>query len=362
MCGIAGVFDFQGRPVDASLLRRMIGRVGYRGPDDSGVHTGGPAGIANVRLSIIDVAGGQQPMASRDGTLWITFNGEIFNYVELRAELQARGHVFATRSDTEVILKAYEEKGEACVQDFNGQWAFAIWDARRRRLFLSRDRLGVRPLFYAHTGSSLVFGSEIKSLLAHPAVPRELDLRGLDEVFTFWCALAPRTVFRGVEELPAGHSMVVNESGDARIAPHWRLDYPAAPDGQRNPDEAAEELRALLVDATRIRLRSDVPVGAYLSGGLDSTVHRPPSSSGSRTRGCGRSRSRSTTRSSTRAAISSEAVRFLQSEHHEVRCSGADIATVFPDVDLARGDADASHGARAAVPALAAGARAAATR
>lgn len=330
MCGIAGVLDVRGRPVAAPLLRQMIGRVGYRGPDGTGVHTDGPLGIAHVRLSIIDVAGGTQPMAGRNGTLWITFNGEIFNHVELRESLEARGHVFATRSDTEVILKAYEEKGEACVRDFNGQWAFAIWDARRRRLFLSRDRLGERPLFYARTAGGLVFGSEIKSVLAHPDVPRELDLRGLDEVFTFWCALAPRTVFRGVHELPPGHSLTADEAGTVSVVAHWRLAYPAAPP-RRDGDEAAEELRALLLDATRLRLRSDVPVGAYLSGGLDSTLVTALVTRFTDAR----LRTFSLVFDDAEfdeSVYQGEAVRFLGSDHAELRCSRGDIARVFPDV------------------------------
>jgi asparagine synthase (glutamine-hydrolysing) len=331
MCGIAGVVDFQGRPASVSLLRHMIGRLRHRGPDGMGVHTDGPVGIAHARLSIIDVAGGQQPMANTDGTLWITFNGEIFNYVELREALEARGRTFATRSDTEVILKAYEEKGEACVHDFNGQWAFAIWDVRRRRLFLSRDRLGVRPLFYARTAGGLVFGSAITSLLAHPDVPRELDLRGLDEVFTFWCTLAPRTVFRGVQELPPGHSMIADDAGHIRIAPYWRLDYAPLAEAPRDPEVAAEELRALLGDATRIRLRADVPVGTYLSGGLDSTVV------------AALSKRFTSSRLRTFSVVfddpefdergyQREAVRFLEAEHDEVHCAGADIARVFPEV------------------------------
>jgi asparagine synthase (glutamine-hydrolysing) len=331
MCGIAGVLDFRGPPADTSLLRRMIASVGHRGPDGTGVHAEGPIGFAHARLSIIDVAGGRQPMASRDGRLWITFNGEIFNYIELREELQARGYTFATRSDTEVILRSYEAYGEACVERFNGQWAFAIWDARRRRLFLSRDRLGVRPLFYARTTGGLVFGSEIKTLLGHPDVPRELDLGGLDEIFTFWCTRAPRTAFRGVEALPPGHSMIVEETAGARLAPHWRPDYPASADAEPDPDEAAARLRALLVDATRIRLRSDVPVGAYLSGGLDSTVvtalARPDTDA--------RLRTFSVVFDDPEfdeSGYQREVVRAMGVEHEAVRCSGADIARVFPEV------------------------------
>jgi len=331
MCGIAGVLAVRGGPVDTSLLKRMIGSVAHRGPDATGVHAEGPVGLAHARLSIIDVAGGHQPMSSRDGSLWITFNGEIFNHVELREAMQAEGHIFATRSDTEVILQAYGARGEDCVRDFNGQWAFALWDARRRRLVLSRDRLGVRPLFHARTEQGLVFGSEIKALLAHPDVPRALDLHGLDEVFTFWSTLAPRTVFRGVEELPPGHSMVVDEDGRARVTRYWQLDYPASAREPRDADEAAGDLRTLLEDAVRLRLRADVPVGAYLSGGLDSTVvtaliaRLAP----------GRLRTFSLAFDDPEfdeRAYQQEVVRAVGSEHDTVQCSAADIARVFPEV------------------------------
>jgi asparagine synthase (glutamine-hydrolysing) len=331
MCGIAGVLQVGERPVDTSLLKRMIGSVAHRGPDATGVHAEGPIGLAHARLSIIDVAGGQQPMSTRDGALWITFNGEIFNHVELREALEAEGHVFATRSDTEVILQAYAARGEDCVRDFNGQWAFALWDARRRRLLLSRDRLGVRPLFHARTERGLVFGSEIKALLAHPEVPRALDLHGLDEVFTLWSTLAPRTVFRGVEELPPGHSMVVDEDGRARVSRHWQLDYPAAARQPRDAGEAADELRALLLDAVRLRLRADVPVGAYLSGGLDSSVvsalvaRLAP----------GRLRTFSLAFDDPEfdeSAYQRDVVRALGTEHDTVRCAAGDIARVFPEV------------------------------
>jgi asparagine synthase (glutamine-hydrolysing) len=331
MCGIAGVLDVRGRPVDASLLRGMIGSIAHRGPDATDVHVEGRVGLAHARLSIIDVAGGAQPMTSLDGALTIVFNGEIFNHVELREELQARGHVFATRSDTEVVLEAYAAKGEDCVRDFNGQWAFALWDARRRRLFLSRDRLGVRPLFHARTPRGLVFASEIKALLAHPDVPRALDLHGLDEVFTFWSTLAPRTVFRGVEELPPGHSMTVDADGRATVTRHWQLDYPDSTRVPRDPDRAAAELLAILFDAVRLRLRSDVPVGAYVSGGLDSAVvaalvaRLAP----------GRLRTFSLGFDDPEfdeSVHQAEVVKALGAEHDAVRCGAADIARVFPEV------------------------------
>src|SRR5215471_15682038 len=184
MCGIAGTFTFDGAPADRGILQRMIGSLAHRGPDGIGIHIGSGAGLAHARLSIIDLAGGSQPMCNEDGTLWITFNGEIFNYVELREELIAKGHRFSTRCDTEVILHLYEEKGEDCVHDLNGQWAFAIWDDQRRRMFLSRDRLGVRPLFYTRYNRSFLFASEVKAIFSHPGVTREIDPIGLDEIFT----------------------------------------------------------------------------------------------------------------------------------------------------------------------------------
>src|SRR5919109_1445468 len=189
MCGIAGVLSFNGETVASELLRQMIRPIRHRGPDSSGVYSSdtGGVGLAHARLSIIDLSGGHQPMSNEDGSLWITFNGEIFNYVELRDDLLETGHSFKTQSDTEVILHMYEEKGEDCVRYFNGQWAFAIWDAKRRKLFLSRDRVGVRPLFYTRTCNSFVFASEIKSILSHPEVARSIDFEALDQLFTFWC-------------------------------------------------------------------------------------------------------------------------------------------------------------------------------
>ena len=270
MCGIAGIVKCPNAAVEKPLLQRMIGMVNHRGPDAAGFHLSGSVGLAHARLSIIDVGGGHQPMHNEDKTVWITFNGEIFNYVELREDLIKKGHRFQTQSDTEVIVHLYEEKGEECVHDLNGQWAFAIWDSRHERLFLSRDRLGVRPLFYAQTPEGFVFGSEIKSLLVVPSVHRAIDRQALDELFTFWVTLPPRTIFEGVSELPPGHSIIL-EHGDLQVKPYWTLDYNPSK-GSMQEEEAREGLLELLLDAVRIRLRADVPVGAYLSGGLDSTV------------------------------------------------------------------------------------------
>jgi asparagine synthase (glutamine-hydrolysing) len=250
----------------------MAAALRHRGPDASGVYGDGAAALAHARLSIIDIGGGAQPMRTADGRLAITFNGEIFNFVELRQQLEARGHRFATRSDTEVILHAYDEWDERCVERFNGQWAFAIWDARRQRLFLSRDRVGIRPLFYARTPDALVFASEIKALFAHQGVPRALDPQALAQVFTFWVTLPPRTPFAGVYQLPPGHSMVVERTGSMRVQQYWDFNFTADEERAASENEYAEQLRALLADATALRLRADVPVATYVSGGLDSSI------------------------------------------------------------------------------------------
>jgi asparagine synthase (glutamine-hydrolysing) len=332
MCGIAGLFNLDGAPVAPESLRGMIRMLAHRGPDDTGFHAENGVGLAHARLSIIDLAGGHQPMSNEDSSLWITFNGEVFNYLELREDLLRKGHRFATRSDTEVILHLYEEKGEDCVHYLNGQWAFAIWDNQRRRLFLSRDRLGVRPLFYTQANKTFIFGSEIKSIFANPAVAREIDVNGLDELFTYWCTIPPTTPFRNIHELPPGHSMTVDADGLA-VRPYWdhQFEKPSAPIDPSQERTYADELLDLLVDATQIRLRSDVPVGAYLSGGLDSTV----------TTALVKKFTNAKLRTFSisfddaefdESSFQNEAVRFLDTEHQDVRCTKNQIAEVFPDV------------------------------
>ena len=306
--------------------------LAHRGPDDTGFQVQNGVGLAHARLSIIDLAGGQQPMCNEDSSLWITFNGEIFNYLELREELRSKGHRFATRSDTEVILHLYEDKGQDCVQYLNGQWAFAIWDNKRRQLFLSRDRLGVRPLFHTQVNKTFLFGSEIKAIFAHPGVAREIDVHGLDELFTYWCTIPPTTFFRSIHELPPGHSMTVDASGIA-IRPYWNHQFETTPAVVAPSQEQAyaDELLNLLVNATQIRLRSDVPVGAYLSGGLDSTVTT------ALVKKFTNARLRTFSVSFEDAefdesSFQAEAVRFLDTEHQEIRCSKNQIGEVFPDV------------------------------
>jgi len=218
MCGIAGILNMGQRPVDAAPLGNMIEIVRHRGPDANGVWTKDAVALGHARLSIIDLSGGTQPMANPDGSICLTFNGEIFNYIELRQELINKGYHFETHSDTEVLLRLYEAKGEDCVDDLNGQFAFAIWDNRERKLFLARDRMGIRPLHFTEAAGQFIFASEVKSLLAHPSVSREIDPRGLDQILTFWCTLPSHTIFKGINALPPGHCLrVVNGRVDT-----WR--------------------------------------------------------------------------------------------------------------------------------------------
>lgn len=249
----------------------MAGALEHRGPDGAGLYLDDNAGLAHTRLSIIDLEGGAQPIGNEDGTLWIVYNGEVFNYPELRERLVAGGHRFTTSTDTEVILHLYEEQGERCVEALNGQFAFAIWDSRRGELFLARDRLGILPLHYVEWNGGILFASEIKALFAVPGVPRRLDPIALDQVFTFWAPLPGRTPFGGVNELPPGHWLMANASRTT-LRKYWELPFVGRDGWMAGGEEAlVEEAGALLRDAVRIRLRADVPVGCYLSGGLDSS-------------------------------------------------------------------------------------------
>ncbi len=269
MCGIAGKINLDGRPVDPGLIGRMAGLLTHRGPDDGGAYVSGPVGLANRRLSIIDLDTGKQPIANEDGSVWVVLNGEIYNFVELRAVLEAQGHAFKTRTDTEVIVHLYEEHGVALLEHLRGMFAFALWDHRRRRLLLARDRLGEKPLFYAHLpGKSLLFASELKSLRADPELRVSVSLSAFNQYLSLLYIPAPASIFDEVAKLPAGHYLVSDESGVA-VREYW--DVPLPPDGEEDPlDEAA--LRERLREAVRIQLRSDVPVGAFLSGGIDSTT------------------------------------------------------------------------------------------
>ena len=277
MCGIVGTLNFTKQsPIEEQSLYQMLAMIRHRGPDQFGVYLDQTVGLGSARLSIIDLDTGQQPITNEDGTLWIVFNGEIYNYVELRPDLEARGHRFATQTDTEVILHLYEELGPDCVKHLNGQFAFAIWDARQQRLVLARDRVGVRPLFYSVADGALIFGSEIKAILADARVDAALDPVALDQIFTYWSTLSPRTVFKDIVDVPPGHYLVA-QRGAITLTRYWQLGFPAVPNGSATDDlntvrDYVAALSDLLIDAVRIRLRADVKVGAYLSGGLDSST------------------------------------------------------------------------------------------
>jgi asparagine synthase (glutamine-hydrolysing) len=272
MCGIAGIqLEANETSPDPEMLQRMVSAIRHRGPDGTGFHVEPGVGLGHARLSIIDLAGGAQPVHNEDQTVWISYNGEVFNYVELRRMLEQRGHRFYTNTDTEVIVHLYEERGDEFVHELNGQFAFALWDRPRRRLLLVRDRAGILPLFYTRTRDGVLFASEVKALLASGLVRAALDPDALDETFTFWAPLAPRTMFKGVSQVCPGE-MVVLQDGRLERRTWWRWQFPAAGSHRSGPEPRLEtELREILADATNIRLRADVPVGAYLSGGLDSS-------------------------------------------------------------------------------------------
>ena len=271
MCGIAGYID-KNNKVSSLVLQRMLARIRHRGPDECGLYVRENVGFGSVRLSIIDIAGGQQPMANEDLSLWIVFNGEIFNYIELRKELEIKGHRFRTRSDTEVIVHLYEEFGEKCLEKLNGQFAISIWDKRKQEMFLARDRVGIRPLYYFYSPDLFVFGSEIKAIFEHPGIHRKISKTGLAETFTFWTTITPNTAFEGIKECPPGHYMKV-KPGKIEVKKYWALNF-ATPDNYfpGSFEDAIAEFERLFLDSVKIRLRADVPVAAYLSGGIDSSV------------------------------------------------------------------------------------------
>ncbi|MGB7541242.1 MAG: asparagine synthase (glutamine-hydrolyzing) [Burkholderiales bacterium] len=330
MCGIAGIAGLSQNSAAPrrAELREMIERLHHRGPDGYGYYEDGQVGLAHARLSIIDLEGGSQPIHNEDRSVWVVFNGEIFNYLELRADLERSGHSFYTHSDTEVIVHLYEQHGLEFVHQLNGQFAIALWDVRRRRLILARDRTGIRPVFYTLHGGRLVFASEIKALFAHPGVPRRLRPAGISQVFTFWSSQAPATIFDGVLSLPAGHVLVL-EHGKTEIRKYWDWRFPESGATARSVEDEARELRELLVDSVRLQLRADVPVGAYLSGGLDSSIVTTlikhftdtPLRTFSLTFEDGEF---------DESDYQTELVRYLGTNHTAVRCTRADIGAAFP--------------------------------
>jgi asparagine synthase (glutamine-hydrolysing) len=273
MCGIAGVYHLDGSPVSANLLRRMGELISHRGPDGAGQYVDGPVGVANVRLAIIDLsAAGRQPMANEAGQVVLTYNGEIYNFQQLRVELQAAGYQFHSQTDSEVVVHAWEAWGERCVERFNGMFAFAIWDRRQQRVFLARDRYGIKPLYYYRDGRMLAFASEIKALLQHPGISTRICYPALSEYFTFQNIFTDLTLFDGIRLLPAGCTLTVDHTAAEPVTQKRYWDYAFRSGGRAMTfEECAEELHRLFRQAVLRQMVSDVPVGAYLSGGIDSS-------------------------------------------------------------------------------------------
>jgi len=276
MCGFVALVTYgNAAPPSEQELQAMIRALQHRGPDGLSVRVEGNVGLAHARLSIIDLEGGWQPIHNEDRTIWVVFNGEIFNYIELRRDLERQGHRFYTHSDTEVIVHLYEQHGDEFVRHLNGQFAIALHDTRRRRLVVARDRVGIRPVLYTAVNGRFAVASEIKALFTLPEVPRRIDVRSLGEIFTYWSALPPHTAFEGVSQLPPGHLLVLDLDSaqpTPKISCYWDWSFPESIVGARKEADCADELHELLVDAVRLQLRADVPVGAYLSGGLDSSI------------------------------------------------------------------------------------------
>jgi asparagine synthase (glutamine-hydrolysing) len=338
MCGIAGIVALSAKSgvVARHSLLRMTDALFHRGPDESGIYLDNRAGLAHTRLSIIDLATGQQPLADEDGTTWIVFNGEVFNYVELRKELEALGHHFRTKSDTEVIIHAYRAWGDAAFERMDGQWAVAIWDSLAQRLTLSRDRVGICPLHLCEYGGHLYFASEVKAIFAaNSNIPRAFDPIGINQTFSFWTIVPPQGVFAGVTELKPGHVRTY-ENGTVRDRAYWTPQYPEFPGGhgqfRGTLDDAVAAVRHALDNATSLRmLRADVPVGAYLSGGLDSSLVAAMAQ-----RLAGDRFQTFSLRFEDAEYDETEfqrlMVRQLGSQHHEVVVTRNDIAEVFPEV------------------------------
>lgn len=275
MCGIAGRYQFFSSSSESqkeSDIKKMLSVIRHRGPDETGIYLDEDLALGSVRLSIIDISSGQQPMCDESGEYWIVYNGEIFNYQELRKELEKKGVRLKTNCDTEVVVQMYAIYGAECLKHFNGQFAFAIWNAKKKELFLARDRVGIRPLFYWKDSHSFAFCSEIKGLFALNEIERSISAKNISQIFTFWTTISPNTPFENIYELPPGHFMIIKPSG-TKIQKYWSLDFPIGKNHYKGTlDQAVEEFRDLLKDAVKIRLRADVQVAAYLSGGLDSSV------------------------------------------------------------------------------------------
>ncbi len=270
MCGIAGIVSFDGKPVLRQELQDMCGAISHRGPDDEGFYVDAHAGIGMRRLSIIDVSMGHQPISNEDGSVWVVFNGEIYNFQELRRDLESRGHVFATRTDTEVIVHLYEEYGQGCVEHLRGMFGFALWDVRARKLLLARDRLGIKPLYYAYNRHRLLFASELKSILQLPEVDRELNWESVSHLFTFLTTPPTESIIDGIHKLEPGHVLTFSPNHPPAASRYWQLQF--EPDRGKQSQWFVDRTAELIQESVRLHMIADVPVGAFLSGGIDSSA------------------------------------------------------------------------------------------
>jgi asparagine synthase (glutamine-hydrolysing) len=331
MCGIVGILDYE-KNISTDLLRSMLAKIRYRGPDESGIYTGKNIGLGNVRLSIIDLISGQQPLSNTDKSLWIVYNGEIYNYIEVRDELVKLGYKFHTNSDTEVLLLLYQEYGEKCLDKINGQFAFAIWNKSKNQLFIARDRVGIRPLFYTDTGKEFIFGSEIKAILEYPDIKPELDINALSQIFTFWTTISPYTIFKNIYELPPGCYMRISRKG-IEIVKYWQLTFPESKDEQYKGDitTAREEFHNLFLDSVKLRLRADVPVAAYLSGGIDSSTTTSYIKQVAY-KNLNTYSIRFEDREFDETSYQEEVTDYLKAKHIAFRCTNLDISNYFPYV------------------------------
>ena len=307
----------------------MLEMVRHRGPDGIGIYSDENVSLGNARLSIIDLDTGDQPISNEDETLWIVLNGEIFNYIELRQDLERLGHHFRTKSDTETLLHAYEEYGVACLDRLNGQFSFAIWDNVNHSLFLARDRVGITPFFYSIHDKKLIFGSEIKAILAYPGIRAEIDPIALKQVFTFWSVQSPKSIFTGIKELPPGHYLIT-DGDQISVERWWSLDF-TEQIPTHTEDEYLDELESMLIDSVRLRLRSDVPVGVYLSGGLDSSIVtsliRRHSNYPLETFSISFSDPEFD-----ESDFQLEVANYFDAKHHVINCSYEDVGDIFPEV------------------------------
>jgi len=329
MCGIAGIIDYKSNSDKIPVLKKMLAVISYRGPDESGIYNSKHAAIGNLRLSIVDIESGQQPMCDHSGRYWIVFNGEIFNYPELRDDLIKKGCTFKTQSDTEVLVELYSFYGKGCLSLLNGQFAFAIWDRMDEELFIARDRVGIRPLFYTTLGGNFSFSSEIKCLFEQKEIVPEFSSESLSQIYTFWTCLTPNTAFKNIFEVSPGEFLICSRNGITKEK-YWELTFDHA-DHSQSLNDAKNQFHKILKDSVKIRLRADVEVAAYLSGGLDSSTtvayinDIEPGILNTFSVGFKEE-------DFDESIFQEEAVKYFNTKHKSIVCSASDIANAFPEV------------------------------